>query len=228
MIQQHFTLFTAPQKGDNPSWCDVSRFFEYLKRPFARGERCFLRALSFWVSIANNLTSFKTFKISAVDDSAGDTVVQKKRKKRKLTLCLNQYAKTRLLLICSTLKKKSFTQKLLFAAILKTCSAKIAIKVVLWEALFYTTQKGNGLWRAISVYRVVTKSRALCACGKWTWGSTWHLSHKGSGSISMYIHRKYETKFMLTTWYKLGKDRPFVLKWGHHGILGNCISPWIS
>lgn len=36
-------------------------------------------------------------------------------------------------------------QKLLFAAILKTCSAKIAIKVVRGEALFDTTQKGNGL-----------------------------------------------------------------------------------
>lgn len=56
---------------------------------------------------------------------------KKKEKKRKLTLCLNQSAKTRLLLICSTLKKKSFTQKVLFAVILKTCSAKIAIKVVL-------------------------------------------------------------------------------------------------
>lgn len=62
---------------------------------------------------------------------ARETWWSKKEKKRKLTLCLNQSAKTKLFLICSTLKKKSFTQKLLFAAILKTCSAKIAIKVVL-------------------------------------------------------------------------------------------------
>lgn len=57
MIRQHFTLFTAAQKGDNASWCDVSRFFEHLKRPPVRGECCFLRALCFWVSILNNLAS---------------------------------------------------------------------------------------------------------------------------------------------------------------------------
>lgn len=132
------------------------------KRPFARGERCFLRALSLWVSIASNFKSLKTFKISAGQSQP----------KQECSWHAVHFG-----------KNKSFMQKLLFAAILKTCSAKIAIKVVWWETLFYTTQKGNGLWRAISVYRVVTKSRALCAGGKWTWGSTWHLSHTGKRRI---------------------------------------------
>lgn len=38
------------------------------------------------------------------------------------------------------------------STILETNSAKAAIKVVLWKALYYTTQKGNGLWRAIGVF----------------------------------------------------------------------------